>query len=135
MPDRYVLDSSIIAAIFFQEEASSRAVKAVQDQDLLTLDLALSEVGNVAWKRITLFGEDEEVIEEAFKKGVKFITTACEVIKTQELIDISFKIAVKEKHELHGGIIIIPNLFYNFFHIFTKKSKNFSASLKPANLS
>ncbi len=106
MPDRYVLDSSIIAAIFFQEEASSRAVKAVQDQDLLTLDLALSEVGNVAWKRITLFGEDEEVIEEAFKKGVKFITTACEVIKTQELIDISFKIAVKEKVSFYDSLFL-----------------------------
>ncbi len=106
MPDRYVLDSSVIAAIFFQEEASSRAVKAVQDQDLLTLDLALAEVGNVAWKRVTLFGEDEEIIGEALKKSVGFITTACEVIKTQELIDISFKIAVKEKVSFYDSLFL-----------------------------
>lgn len=68
MPDRCVLDSSIIAAIFFQEKASDKVVMAVQDSDLLTVDLALIEVANVAWKRVALFGEDEDLMEEALKK-------------------------------------------------------------------
>ena len=44
MPDECVLDSSVIAAIFFREAGSTRAVEAVENRDLFTVDLALAEV-------------------------------------------------------------------------------------------
>lgn len=39
MPDRVVLDSSVLADMFFKEDASSRALNAVVNPDLVTLDL------------------------------------------------------------------------------------------------
>lgn len=106
MPDKCVLDSSVIAAIFFREQASSKAVQAVENRDLLTVDLALAEVGNVAWKRVALFGENKEIIGEALKGCTEFINTACEVIKSRELLDMSFEIAVEEKITLYDSLFV-----------------------------
>ena len=110
MPDRCVLDSSIIAAIFFQEKASDKVVMAVQDRDLLTVDLALIEVANVAWKRVALFGEDEDLMEEALKKSIEFINTSCEVIPTRALLHESFKIAIKEKITIYDSLFLAAAL-------------------------
>ncbi len=65
MPDRYVLDSSIIAAIFFKEDASSKAVNAVAETEPITVDLAIAEVSDVAWEKVILFKEKEELISQA----------------------------------------------------------------------
>jgi len=106
MPDEYVLDSSIIAAIFFPEEASSRAVRAVQDRELITVDLAMTEVANVAWKRVTLFDEEEKLIKEALKKSVEFINTACHVLEARYLLEISFEIALREKITVYDALFL-----------------------------
>lgn len=106
MPDNCVLDSSIIAAIFFREKASEKAVQLVQDKDLFTVDLAMAEVANVAWKRVAFFGEDKKIMEEALNKSIEFINTSCEVIKMNELIDLSFKIAVKEKITVYDSLFL-----------------------------
>lgn len=57
MPPRAVLDSSVLAAMFFREASSSRALKCASECDPVTLDLAMAEVGNVAWKPVLFFGE------------------------------------------------------------------------------
>jgi predicted nucleic acid-binding protein len=54
MPGKMALDSCAIAAMFFKEEASERALKAATESDMITLELAFAEVGNVAWKRVAL---------------------------------------------------------------------------------
>jgi predicted nucleic acid-binding protein len=106
MPDRYMIDSSVIAAIFFQEKASKRAVQAVQDHELLTLELAQAEVGNVAWKRIIIFHEDKKVIKQALLKSMEFIQNACDVIKTETIIRDAFDLAVNEKFSLYDSLFI-----------------------------
>lgn len=106
MPDKCVLDSSIIAAIFFQEKASEKAVQLVQDKDLFTIDLALAEVANVAWKRVTFFGENKDMMEEALKKSIEFINTSCELIEMNELLESSYKIAVKEKVTIYDALFL-----------------------------
>jgi len=52
MRDSVILDSSVIAAIFFKEEASERAEEALRDYKLITVSIAIEEVANVAWKRV-----------------------------------------------------------------------------------
>ena len=54
MPDEVVLDSSVIAAMFFKGDASTRALEAAAKSDLITLDLAIVEFGNVAWVVVTI---------------------------------------------------------------------------------
>lgn len=106
MPDNYILDSSIIAAIFFREKASTKAVQKIQEKDLTTVDLAMAEVANVAWKRVTIFHENEEIITGALKKSIEFINTVCKVIPTEELIERSFQIALKEKITLYDSLFL-----------------------------
>ncbi len=106
MPDKYVLDSSIIAAIFFKEKASQRAVDAVTHSELITVDLAMAEVSNVAWKKVIIFKEEEELMASALKKSIEFINTACEVINTIELADKAFQIALKEKISFYDSLFL-----------------------------
>ena len=54
MLDNVVLDSCIIAAIFFPEAISERAIEIVENHDCTTVDLAYIEVANVAWKRFVI---------------------------------------------------------------------------------
>ena len=54
---------------------------AIEDKDLITVDLAIAEVGIVAWKRVVHFQEDRERTFIALQKSVRFILEACEVIK------------------------------------------------------
>ena len=66
------MDSNILAAMFFKEDASQRALDAVTKPDLITLDLAVIEVGNVAWKQVTLFGKDRDLTLNALQKCQTF---------------------------------------------------------------
>jgi len=60
MRDRAVLDSGVIFALYFEEDASVRAEKAVNEYSPITLDLAVAEVGNAAWKRVVFFKENRD---------------------------------------------------------------------------
>ena len=68
MPDEVVLDSSVIAAMFFKEDASIRALDAAAKSDLITPDLAVAEVENAAWKQVVLCSADKDQTLMAFKK-------------------------------------------------------------------
>ena len=62
MLDNVVLDSCIIAAIFFPETISERAIEIVENHDCTTVDLAYIEVANVAWKRVRHSGPDPDIV-------------------------------------------------------------------------
>lgn len=106
MPGKCVLDSSIIAAIFFTEKSSKKAMELVQDKTLYTVDLAIAEVANVAWKRAAFFDENRKIIEKALKKGIEFINTSCEVIHMDELIGESFVIAINENITIYDSMFL-----------------------------
>ncbi|MGE4380598.1 MAG: type II toxin-antitoxin system VapC family toxin [Methanothrix sp.] len=94
MPDKVVLDSSVIAAMFFREDASTRAIEAAAKSDLITLDLAIAEVGNVAWKQVVLCSADKDQTLVAFKKCQSFISEACELIRAEDLTMEAYNISI-----------------------------------------
>jgi predicted nucleic acid-binding protein len=94
MPDKVALDSNILAAMFFKEDASQRALDAVTKPDLVTLDLALIEVGNVAWKRVTLFGNDKDLTFNALQKCQTFISEACDIVRAQDMMAKAYDISI-----------------------------------------
>ena len=106
MPDRVVLDSSILAAMFFKEAASSRALKCAAECDPVTLDLAIAEVGNVAWKQVVLFGENKERALDAFRDCQDFIATACTLLKASDLTTEAFEIAVENKISYYDSLFL-----------------------------
>lgn len=105
-----VLDSSVIAAIFFKEKISVRAEKAVENRKLITLDLAIAEVANVAWKRAIFFNDALEIVLKALNKSIDFITSVCEVISSADLIEDAFKIAVAEKSTIYDSLFIAASV-------------------------
>lgn len=106
MTTRCVLDSSVIAAIFFQEPSSQKAVNAAANSQLVTVDLARAEVANVAWKRVNIFHDDHELITQALKISMEFIDTTCDVIPTIEILDESFQIAITHKITFYDSLFL-----------------------------
>ena len=106
MPDRVILDSSVIAAIFFKEASSERAERVAENYKLITVDLAIAEVANVAWKRVVFFNESKEIALKALRKGIDFIVGACEVISAKELIEDAFEIAIADKITIYDSLFI-----------------------------
>jgi predicted nucleic acid-binding protein len=106
MPDRVILDSGVIAAIFFKEESSERAERVAENYKLITVDIAIGEVANVAWKRVVFFNESKEITSKALRRGVDFIVGACEVIASRELIEDAFEIAIADKITIYDSLFI-----------------------------
>ncbi len=104
--DKVILDSGVIAAIFFKEDTSEKAERVAETHSLITLDLAYVEVANVAWKRVTIFKESEELMLKALKNSSDFISGACDVIASKELLDDAFKIAVSEKVTIYDSLFL-----------------------------
>lgn len=107
MPDRVVLDSSVIAAVFFQEDDDSvRAQETVEDADPITLDTTIAEIGNVAWKRVVHFGEDKKETLDAFLDGITFITLQCNLLKASSLAPMAYAIAVGNKITFYDALFL-----------------------------
>ena len=105
MPDRVVLDTGIIFAVYFKEEASSRAKKVATEKDPITVDLAFAEAGNAAWKRVVLFGEDRDASQESLCKCIDYINS-CTILRSSDLTDLAFKIAVENKTTFYDSLFL-----------------------------
>jgi len=106
MADRVILDSSVIAAIFFKEDSSEVAEMAAESYKLITVDLAIAEVANVAWKRVMFFDESKEIALKALRRSINFINGACEVISTRKLLEDAFAIAIADEITLYDSLFI-----------------------------
>jgi predicted nucleic acid-binding protein len=107
MPDRVVLDSSIIAAIFLQDDDDSkRARTMIRSYDRITLDTAIAEIGNVAWKKTVLFGEDRTEMLSGLQDGINFIIRMCTMLKASDLADDAYAVAVKSKIAFYDALFL-----------------------------
>jgi predicted nucleic acid-binding protein len=107
MPDRIVLDSSIIAAIFLQDDDDSlRARTMIRSYDRITLDTSIAEIGNVAWKKTVLFGEDRAEMLSGLQDGIEFIIGMCDMIKAGDLAEDAYEIAVNSKISFYDALFL-----------------------------
>ncbi len=107
MRDKAVLDTGIISALFFKEEISEEAEKIVETyEDLITVDLAIPELTNVAWKRVQFFKEPKETIEVNLRKGIEFIVRACNVISSFEMYEKAFEIAIRMEITVYDALFL-----------------------------
>ncbi len=105
MPDRVVLDTCIIFAIYFKEEASSRAKKVASENDPITVDLAFAEAGNAAWKRIVLFGDDRDACRDSLCKCTDYIKS-CTILRSSDLTDLAFEIAIENETTFYDSLFL-----------------------------
>jgi len=107
MSGKIVLDSSVIAALFFREELSDTVEEIVEGyQEYYTVSQAYSEVANVAWKRIKIHGEDEEISKQALKNAIEFIERICEVVDNKLVLNQAFELAVKYGVTVYDALFI-----------------------------
>lgn len=105
MRDRAVLDSGVIFALYFQEDASERAERAVEAISPLVLDLSVAEVGNAAWKRVTIFQESNDSARASFSKCLKFIHS-CTMIPSADLATLAYDIALDNKISFYDSLFL-----------------------------
>lgn len=105
MRDKAVLDSGVIFALYFEEDASLRAVKAANDYSPVTLDLAVAEIGNAAWKRVALFKEDKDATWLSLSKCLQFIKS-CTIINSSALASYAYEIALENKTTFYDSLFL-----------------------------
>jgi predicted nucleic acid-binding protein len=105
MRDRAVLDSGVIFALYFEEDASQRAIDAVDLLSPITLDLAVAEVGNAAWKRVALFKESKDSTRASLSKCLEFIKS-CRVILASDLAELAYEIALENKTTFYDSLFL-----------------------------
>jgi predicted nucleic acid-binding protein len=115
MPDKVVLDSNVIAAIFFREDdVCFKAEKIIEEsRELYTLDFAVAEITNVAWKKVVFENESVEVVRKSLEKCIEFITSVCEVISSVELYDTALRIAVERKITAYDALFVAASERYD----------------------
>jgi predicted nucleic acid-binding protein len=105
MLDNAVLDSSVIAAIFFDEEASIRAKQAAARHRPVIVDWTYAEVGNIAWKRITKFDEDADATLLSLKKCFEYLSS-CSLIDGLELAEPALALSVEHKITFYDALYV-----------------------------
>jgi predicted nucleic acid-binding protein len=105
MRDRAVLDSGVIFALYFEEDASERAVRAANEYSPITLDLAVAEVGNAAWKRVAFFKENKDATLLSLSKCLLFIKS-CTIMNSSDLAGSAYEIALENKTTFYDSLFL-----------------------------
>jgi predicted nucleic acid-binding protein len=106
MHDKIVLDSSVIAAIFFPEAITEKAIDAAADHDCITVDLAFAEVANAAWKRVVHAGNDPVAVKTFLDNCTAFITETCDVIPARDLITPAWDLACRYRITIYDALFV-----------------------------
>ena len=106
MRNSVVLDSSVIAPVFFPEEKTEQVMGMLKEKRFITVDLAIAEVTNVAWKRCMFFHEDKEITKEALNNCITFITDVCDVLHMRDLISDAFLDAAKYSITVYDALFL-----------------------------
>ena len=81
-------------------------------QNSYTLDLAVAEITNVAWKKMVFGGDSAEIVGKALSKCIEFITSVCQVVRSVELYNLAFKIAVEKRITAYDALFIAASKKY-----------------------
>jgi len=105
MRDRAVLDSGVIFALYFEEDASVRAERAANEYSPITLDLAVPEVGNAAWKRVAFFKESKDASLLSLFRCLQFIKS-CTIMNSSDLAGSAYEIALENKTTFYDSLFL-----------------------------
>jgi predicted nucleic acid-binding protein len=106
MPGKVVLDSSVIAAVFFPEAITGRAIGIVEQSEGITTDLALAEIANVAWKRTVHAHQDPAAIRSSLSDCIAFISETCDLIPTHELVEPAYDLACRFRITVYDALFV-----------------------------
>ena len=110
MSHKTVLDSSIIAAIFFPEELTERTIKKIQGMDCITVDIAVTDAANVTVKRILSGADRPDDIKIMLHDAILFIEVLCETIPSRELIQPALDLACELNISLYDARFVAADI-------------------------
>ena len=115
MAGKIVLDSSVIAAVFFREDGVSEKAEQVIDEYnfLYIVDFAVAEITNIAWKKIRFEKERSEIIKSGLEKCIEFLTSVCEIVRSEELYETALAIAVEKDITAYDAFFVAASRRYD----------------------
>lgn len=110
MHDKIVLDSCVIAAIFFAETITGKAIDAAADHTCITVDMAYTEVANAAWKRAVHAGNDPGTVKTFLDNAIAFIRETCEVIPAHDLITPAWDLSCHHRITIYDALFVAASI-------------------------
>ena len=94
--------------MFFKEGLSDEVEKIVEEySEYYTVDISYSEVANAVWRKVRIYGEDEELSKRALDVAVDFIEKVCRVEDSRALLNQAFELAVKHNLTVYDALFIV----------------------------
>lgn len=106
MPGKTVIDSGAIAAIFFPEDLTARALNKLGLGAILTVDIALVDAAQVAAKRILSGEGSPDDVKEMLHDASVFINHICDQVPSGELIGPAFDLACDLHIPLYDALFV-----------------------------
>lgn len=106
MPGKMVLDSSVIAAVFFPEAITGQAIRIVEQNEGITTDLALAETAHVAWKRTVHKHQDPAAVRSSLADCIAFIAETCELIPVSGLAEPAYDLACRYRITVYDALFV-----------------------------
>jgi predicted nucleic acid-binding protein len=106
MIGKTVLDSSVIATIFFPEDMTTRAIEKLGYEPYVTVDSAVADAAQVAAKRLGSGTDTPDDVKELLYDAVYFITKLCDLIPSVELINPALDLAVELNISLYDALFV-----------------------------
>ncbi len=101
---QWVVDASVVAAAFFQEEHAACAGALLAGKHaLLAPDLVHAEVANVIWKRCS---RQEITPEEAGRLVADLRSLPLAITASSDLIEIALELAIKTGHTVYDCLYL-----------------------------
>jgi len=99
-----IVDASVIAAAFFQEEFEERAwTLLASDCSLLAPGMIIEEVGNVIWKKFRRKEIDED---EASQLLTDFLNLPLKITPSSTLIESALEIAMEKDRTVYDSLYV-----------------------------
>jgi predicted nucleic acid-binding protein len=112
MHNKIVLDSCVIAAIFFAETITGKAIDAAADHTCITVDIAYTEVANTAWKRAVHAENDPGTVKVSLDNAIVFIRETCEVIPANDLITPAWDLSCHHQLTIYDALFVAASIRY-----------------------
>ena len=133
MSDKTVLDSGVIAAIFFPEELTARTVKKIWGMECITVDIAVTDAANIAAKRIVSGADRQDDMKIMLHDAIFFIEVLCETIPSRELIEPALDLACELNIPLYDALFVAAAVRHRAT-LFTADKELSSAVRKACNV-
>jgi len=106
MTGKTVLDSGVIATIFFPEDMTTRTIRKLGSDPYVTVDCAVADAAQVAAKRLASGTDSPEDVKEMLHDALYFITQMCDLIPSVELINPALDLAGELNLSIYDALFV-----------------------------